>query len=167
MQQKANKESGAEGAQIDLVLDRRDQVINLCEMKYSLKPYDITPIYLQKLLDRRETFREATNTNKALHLNLVTASGLKKNAQAGMIQSEIVLDDMYNEKANRLYVKKNSDYITTPDTKYLYSIDDNHLIWIENTPSYEKIPNEVCRLQIYNHPSLSVERELKEEYFKK
>ena len=36
----------------------------------------------------------------------------------------------------------------------------------ENTPSYEKIPNEVCRLQIYNHPSLSVERELKEEYFK-
>ena len=34
-------------------------------------------------------------------------------------------------------------------------------------PSYEKIPNEVCRLQIYNHPSLSVERELKEEYFKK
>lgn len=97
MQQKANKESGAEGAQIDLVLDRRDQVINLCEMKYSLKPYDITPIYLQKLLDRRETFREATN--KALHLTLVTASGLKKNAQAGMIQSEIVLDDLFQEKS--------------------------------------------------------------------
>ena len=99
MQQKANKESGAEGAQIDLVLDRRDQVINLCEMKYSLKPYDITPIYLQKLLDRRETFREANNTNKALHLTLVTASGLKKNAQAGMIQSEIVLDDLFQEKS--------------------------------------------------------------------
>lgn len=99
MQQKANKESGAEGAQIDLVLDRRDQVINLCEMKYSLKPYDITPIYLQKLLDRRETFREATNTNKALHLTLVTASGLKKNAQAGMIQSETVLDDLFQEKS--------------------------------------------------------------------
>ena len=99
MQQKANKESGAEGAQIDLVLDRRDQVINLCEMKYSLKPYDITPIYLQKLLDRRETFREATNTNKALHLTLVTASGQKKDAQAGMIQSEIVLDNLFQEKS--------------------------------------------------------------------
>lgn len=79
----------------------------------------------------------------------------------------VILPYMYNEKANRLYVKNISDYITTPDTKYLYSIDDNHLIWIENTPSYEKIPNEVCRLQIYNHPPLSVERELKEEYFKK
>ena len=54
MQQKANKESGAEGAQIDLVLDRRDQVINLCEMKYSLKPYDITPIYLQKRVAMRK-----------------------------------------------------------------------------------------------------------------
>nr|WP_294940965.1 hypothetical protein [uncultured Prevotella sp.] len=79
----------------------------------------------------------------------------------------VILPYMYNEKANRLYAKNISDYITTPDTKYLYSIDDNHLIWIENTPSYEKIPNEVCRLQIYNHLSLSVERELKEEYFKK
>lgn len=78
----------------------------------------------------------------------------------------VILSYMYNEKANRLYIKNISDYITTPDTKYLYSIDDNHLIWIENTPSYEKIPNEVCRLQIYNHPSLSVERELKEEYLK-
>ena len=78
----------------------------------------------------------------------------------------VILPYMYNEKANRLYIKNISDYITTPDTKYLYSIDNNHLIWIENTPSYEKIPNEVCRLQIYNHPSLSVERELKEEYLK-
>ncbi len=51
-QQKANKEKGIEGAQIDLILDRRDQIINLCEMKYSLKAYDITPAYLQKLLDR-------------------------------------------------------------------------------------------------------------------
>lgn len=54
---------------------------------------------------------------------------------------------MYNEKANRLYIKNISDYITTPDTKYLYSIDDNHLIWIENTPSYEKYQMKyvVCR----------------------
>ena len=43
-QQKANKEKGIEGAQIDLILDRRDQIINLCEMKDSLKAYDITPV---------------------------------------------------------------------------------------------------------------------------
>lgn len=97
-QQKADKDAEKAGAQIDLVLDRRDQIINLCEMKYSVKPYDITPDYLQKLIERREAFREATNTNKALHLTMVTASGLKRNAQSGMIQSEIVLDDLFEEK---------------------------------------------------------------------
>lgn len=96
--QKANKENGVEGAQIDLVLDRRDQIINLCEMKYSLNSYDITPAYLQKLIDRRETFRRATATKKALHLTFVTAAGLKKNAQEGMIQSEVALDDLFVEK---------------------------------------------------------------------
>lgn len=89
---------GIEGAQIDLILDRRDQIINLCEMKYSLKAYDITPAYLQKLLDRREIFRQASNTSKALHLTFVTAAGLKKNAQEGMIQSEVGLDDLFGEK---------------------------------------------------------------------
>ena len=97
-QQKANKEKGIEGAQIDLILDRRDQIINLCEMKYSLQAYDITPAYLQKLLDRREIFRQASNTSKALHLTFVTATGIKKNAQEGMIQSEVGLDDLFGEK---------------------------------------------------------------------
>ena len=97
-QQKKKKKKGIEGAQIDLILDRRDQIINLCEMKYSLKAYDITPAYLQKLLDRREIFRQASNTSKALHLTFVTAAGIKKNAQEGMIQSEVGLDDLFGEK---------------------------------------------------------------------
>ncbi len=97
-QQKVDKEKGVEGAQIDLVLDRRDQIVNLCEMKYSLNAYDITPAYLQKLLSRREAFRQATSTNKALHLTFVTAAGVKKNAQSGMIQSEVTLDDLFVEK---------------------------------------------------------------------
>ena len=94
-QQKADKEKEVEGAQVDMVLDRRDQIVNLCEIKYSLNPYDITPAYLQRLFDRRELFRSATKTAKALHLTFVTASGIKQNAQAGAIQSEILLDDLF------------------------------------------------------------------------
>ena len=63
MQQKANKESGAEGAQIDLVLDRRDQVIKLCEMKYSLKPYDITPNGSMKLADGNTIYFRTLDLN--------------------------------------------------------------------------------------------------------
>ena len=93
--QKADKAHGVEGAQIDLVLDRRDQIINLCEMKYSLNPFDITPAYLAKLIERRETFRRATSTTKALHLTFITTNGLKHNAQADMIQSQVTLDDLF------------------------------------------------------------------------
>lgn len=85
-----------EGAQIDLVIDRRDQTINLCEMKFSLSPFEITSSYMQHILKRRELFRQATGTKKALHLTFITTYGLAKNAQYSMIQSEITMDDLFN-----------------------------------------------------------------------
>ena len=84
-------------AQIDLVIDRRDDVVNLCEMKYSLHPYDITPSYLEKLVERREIFRRLTGTRKALHLTMVTLYGLQHNAQWGMIQNEVDADQLFAE----------------------------------------------------------------------
>ena len=81
--------------QIDLVLDRRDQIVNLCEIKYTLTPFELTPSYVAKLIERKETFRRATSTTKALHLTLITSNGLKRNAQADMIQSQVTLDDMF------------------------------------------------------------------------
>ena len=84
-----------EGGQIDLVIDRRDQTINLCEMKFSLQPFEITSSYMQHLIARRELFRQATGTNKALHLTMVTTYGVVKNAQYGMIQSEVTMNDLF------------------------------------------------------------------------
>ena len=84
-----------EGGQIDLVIDRRDQTINLCEMKFSLQAFEITPSYMQHLIARRELFRQATGTNKALHLTMVTTYGVVKNAQYGMIQSEVTMNDLF------------------------------------------------------------------------
>ena len=84
-----------EGGQIDLVIDRRDQVINLCEMKFSLQPFEITPLYMQHLIARRELFRQVTDTRKALHLTMVTTYGVVKNAQYGMIQSEVTMNDLF------------------------------------------------------------------------
>ena len=84
-----------EGGQIDLIIDRRDQTINLCEMKFSLQPFEITSSYMQHLIARRELFRQATGTNKALHLTMVTTYGIVKNAQYGMIQSEVTMNDLF------------------------------------------------------------------------
>ena len=86
---------GHKGAQVDLLIDRRDQVINLCEMKYSTSEYEITKSYNEQMQERRELFRSHTRTKKALHLTMVTTYGIKDNSYAGMIQSQVVMDDLF------------------------------------------------------------------------
>lgn len=84
-----------EGGQIDLLIDRRDQTINLCEMKFSQGEFEITKQYDSHLRERAESFRSATKTRKALHQTFVTTYGVKKNMYSGNIQSEIRLDDLF------------------------------------------------------------------------
>lgn len=83
------------GTQIDLLLDRADNVINLCEMKYSQGPFAIDAETAQNLSAKAETFRSVTKSRKAIHLTMVTSSGLVKNAYRNQIQAEISLDDLF------------------------------------------------------------------------
>jgi len=83
------------GVQIDLVVNREDGIINLCEMKFTAKPFDIDAKYDNELMIKRETFRDETKTKKALHVTMVTANGLTPGSCIGMIQSQILLDDLY------------------------------------------------------------------------
>ena len=84
-----------DGGQIDLVIDRRDRIINLCEMKFSLGEFDIDKRYDAHLRERAESFRSSTKTRKALHQTFITTYGLKRNMYSGNIQSEVVLDDLF------------------------------------------------------------------------
>lgn len=83
------------GAQIDLIIDRRDQTINLCEMKFSMRPFEITQKYMDYIIERNNLFRTVTKTRKAIHLTFVTTYGLVKNAQSGMVQSEVTMDNLF------------------------------------------------------------------------
>lgn len=76
---KADKKLGTAGTQIDLIIDRRDRVINLCEMKFSLSEYTIDKDYDEKLRKRIETFRKKTGTKKAIQIVFVTAYGVEEN----------------------------------------------------------------------------------------
>ena len=69
--------------------------VNLCEMKFSQGEFEITRQYDEQLRRRAEIFRTATKTRKALHKTFVTTYGLKKNMYSGNIQSEVVLDDLF------------------------------------------------------------------------
>jgi AAA+ ATPase superfamily predicted ATPase len=83
------------GVQIDLVIDRKDGIINLCEMKYSNSEYAITQDYDAWLRERREIFKEQTKTKKSVHITMVTSFGVRHNAYWNTIQSEVKLDDLF------------------------------------------------------------------------
>ena len=93
--QKADEATGTTGAQIDLLIDRNDQVINLCEMKFSKTEYTITKDYDLSLRQKLEAFRIGTNCRKAIHLTMVTTYGLAHNAYAETVQNSVVMDDLF------------------------------------------------------------------------
>jgi hypothetical protein len=90
------KRTGTNGAQIDLVIDRSDQSINLCEIKYSQTPFTINKQYANELLNKEQIFRMETGTKKALFTTLITPFGVVENDyKTGYVHAEIVLDDMF------------------------------------------------------------------------
>ena len=70
---------GERGAQIDLLLDRADNCITICEMKFSDSEFVITKAYADKLRNKLEVFRTRTGTRKTLFLVMVTTNGTKEN----------------------------------------------------------------------------------------
>ena len=93
----ADRDKGIDKTQIDLLIDRNDGVINLCEMKYSEQEYVITEDEEAKLRRRRGTLIEVTNTKKAVHITIVTPYGLKRNAHSSIAQNEVTLDHLFSE----------------------------------------------------------------------
>jgi len=81
-------------AQIDLVIDRNDRVINLCEMKYTKDEYVITKEYNDILRSRYAKFTDQTKTRKTVHTTMITTYGVKHNMYWGNIQSEVKMDDL-------------------------------------------------------------------------
>ncbi|MBQ8502258.1 MAG: ATP-binding protein [Bacteroides sp.] len=92
---KADETLGIPGIQIDLLIDRNDQVINLCEMKFSKAEYAITKNYDMSLRQKLEVFRMATNCKKSIHLTMVTTYGLTDNVYAEIVQNSIVMDNLF------------------------------------------------------------------------
>lgn len=83
------------GTQIDMLICRRDNVINLCEMKYSIYDFEITSKYNKELRERLSIFRSVTKTRCALHTTLITPWGLKLNANAGIIEQTVNLEHLF------------------------------------------------------------------------
>jgi len=83
------------GAQIDLLIDRKDDIINLCEMKYSKAEYVISAREEAQFRNKIAVFEAETRTKKAIHITMVTTYGIIQNSHAGIVQSEVTLEKLF------------------------------------------------------------------------
>ena len=84
-------------AQIDMLIDRSDRIINVCEMKFTSGEYAMTKEESEKFQRRIALFKEATKTRKGVMPTLVTSYGMKRNPNSGFILAEVTLDDLFAE----------------------------------------------------------------------
>ena len=83
-------------AQIDMVIERGDNIVNLCEMKYSDEPYYIEKRYADSLRNKRSVLRGLIKKKQSVSIVMVTANGLKQNQySAELVQNEVQLSDLF------------------------------------------------------------------------
>ncbi len=86
-----------ESAQIDLVIERADKVTNICEMKCTDHPFNMSKEYDTSLLRKRDIYQKKTGTKQALKIVLVSAMGLSGVAHTEHISNVITLDDLFEK----------------------------------------------------------------------
>lgn len=85
-------------AQIDLLIDRRDGIINICEMKFSIDEYVITKKYAEEIRHKVAMFKSQSKTKKSLFFTMITSFGVANNEYAGsFVQNSVVLEDLFKE----------------------------------------------------------------------
>lgn len=84
-----------DGAQVDMVISRADNMINLCEMKFCSEIFSVSKDYEADLRHKLHTFIETTKTKKSVTMILVTTFGLKYNMYFSRFQRAVILDDLF------------------------------------------------------------------------
>ncbi len=93
---KSTANSSNDAVQIDLVIDRRDNCINLCEIKFYENTFSIDKKYAAALLQKKHIFKTATKTRKQLFITLITTTALQQNEHSlGLIDQQWNLDHLF------------------------------------------------------------------------
>jgi len=87
-----------QGVQIDLLIDRNDETINLVEIKFYNGVFSISKDYAQKLQEKIQIFKETTKTNKQVFLTFITALGLNSNINSiGLVDNDFDATILFKE----------------------------------------------------------------------
>lgn len=84
------------GAQVDVLIDRADNVINICEMKFSTTEFKIDKRYCGELQRKKEVFKKQSGTRKTMALTLITTYGVHDNAyKEQLVDAELKMEDLF------------------------------------------------------------------------
>lgn len=84
-----------EGIQIDLIIKRNDNVVNLCEMKFSSAEYTITKDEELRLRKRINMLKETLLKKQTVHLTMITTYGITQGKHSGIVQKSLTIDDLF------------------------------------------------------------------------
>ncbi len=86
------------GAQIDLVIDRSDNCINIFELKFSNKPYEISKSYAEQLQQKTAVFKTQTKTKKNVFLTFLTTQGVQQNKYyLSVVTNQLTIEDLFED----------------------------------------------------------------------
>jgi uncharacterized protein len=84
------------GAQIDLLIDRKDNTITICEIKFSIDEFEITKSYAESLKNKISVFRKESKTKKSIFMAMITTFGVKSNEYAiSLVQNSLLMEDLF------------------------------------------------------------------------
>ena len=92
---KSDPDNGIFGSQIDMLIARKDQVINLCEMKYSQSEYTVTEKVDRSIRNKISDLRVVSGTKYAIYPTLITTYGVVENSYSQELQSVVTMDDLF------------------------------------------------------------------------
>ena len=85
-----------EGTQIDLIIDRADNCMNLLEVKFYNDEFEVTSSYAQQLRRKKSIFKSKTRTKKNVFITILTVYGAKKNSHyLGIVTNQLLIDDLF------------------------------------------------------------------------
>ena len=88
-------DDGHTGTQIDLLIMRADNVVNLCEMKFASTPYMIDKDEAGRLQVRIDSLKQTLSAKQTVHLTMVTTFGTAYGKHSGIVQRQVMMDDLF------------------------------------------------------------------------
>ena len=85
-----------EGTQIDLLISRQDNVVNMCEIKFYSDIYTVDGDYHRVVMHRQALLEPYLKRGMGIRSTLITTYGLKQNKYSGVFTNVVTLDDLFS-----------------------------------------------------------------------